>query len=218
MQLLVNVVAHRNALRGHPTSRQQTTNASELKEMARNIGNGKLIVEEVANIIDLPDFDQRAIAANPEEVTLAPKVKTQCRAFVAKLAAIYNRNPFHNFEHATHVTMSVHKLLSRVVAPKVNDDTLANKYKSEEQLKHDLTYGITSDPLTQFAVVLSALIHDGMLFLFLCVTFFLFSIMYLTFWYALSLSLSVQLIIVVSLMEDWVKKTSVWLLCIRTNQ
>ena len=27
---------------------------------------------------------------------------------------------------------------------------------------HDHTYGITSDPITQFSVVLSALIHDGM--------------------------------------------------------
>ena len=65
-------------------------------------------------------------------------------------------NPFHNFEHASHVTMSVSKLLSRIVAPDIDgtggdiDHTL-----------HDHTYGITSDPLTQFAVVLSALIHDA---------------------------------------------------------
>ena len=56
--------------------------------------------------------------------------------------------------------MSVVKLLSRIVAPKSIDRskmTSAEKISSE---LHDHTYGITSDPLTQFAVVLSALIHD----------------------------------------------------------
>ncbi len=47
--------------------------------------------------------------------------------------------------------MSVVKLLSRIVAPDVENMT---------GTLHDHTYGITSDPLTRFAVVLSALIHD----------------------------------------------------------
>ena len=50
--------------------------------------------------------------------------------------------------------MSVVKLLSRIVAPDIQDiQTTLNGL-------HDHTYGITSDPLTRFAVVLSALIHD----------------------------------------------------------
>lgn len=49
--------------------------------------------------------------------------------------------------------MSVSKLLSRIVAPDSLDD-------QDGLSLHDHTYGITSDPLTQFAVVLSALIHD----------------------------------------------------------
>ena len=57
-----------------------------------------------------------------------------------------------NFEHASHVTMSVTKLLARIVAPDIDTE-------SSENL-HDHTYGITSDPLTQFAVILSAVIHD----------------------------------------------------------
>ena len=47
--------------------------------------------------------------------------------------------------------MSVVKLLSRIVAPD-HQDVKTNL--------HDHTYGITSDPLTRFAVVLSGLIHD----------------------------------------------------------
>jgi 3'5'-cyclic nucleotide phosphodiesterase len=63
---------------------------------------------------------------------------------------------------ASHVTMSVTKLLSRIVAPSdVLDDyrDRANKSGLVSTL-HDHTYGITSDPLTQFACVFSALIHD----------------------------------------------------------
>ena len=53
--------------------------------------------------------------------------------------------------------MSVSKLLSRIVAPDVPEDA------GEEDMGaalHDYTYGITSDPLTHFAVVLAAFIHD----------------------------------------------------------
>ena len=62
---------------------------------------------------------------------------------------------FHNFEHASHVTMSVAKLLSRIVAP----DLEIGPAECNSTL-HDHTYGITSDPLTQFACILAALIHD----------------------------------------------------------
>ena len=68
---------------------------------------------------------------------------------------MYKDNPFHNFEHASHVTMSVSKLLSRVVAP-----SSQRQDQKEGVSLHDHTYGITSDPLCQFACVLAALIHD----------------------------------------------------------
>ena len=57
--------------------------------------------------------------------------------------------------------MSVSKLLARIVAPYINKETLSTAKQQEELILHDHTYGITSDPLTQFSVVLSALIHDG---------------------------------------------------------
>jgi hypothetical protein len=74
----------------------------------------------------------------------------------------HRANPFHNFEHASHVTMSVVKLLSRIVAPNLTTKEIDTNGNIASTL-HDHTYGITSDPLTQFAVVLSALIHDGTL-------------------------------------------------------
>ncbi|CAB9499837.1 Receptor-type guanylate cyclase gcy [Seminavis robusta] len=119
------------------------------------------VLEEVAEIIHLPTFDAEAARRqeDPFNINLSNEVKDQLLAFVSEIASMYRYNPFHNFEHASHVTMSVVKLLSRIVAP----DAVVDLASSGDQLvknMHDHTYGITSDPLTQFAVVLSALIHD----------------------------------------------------------
>eukprot|EP00977_Amphora_coffeiformis_P000684 scaffold149_cov179-Amphora_coffeaeformis.AAC.7 len=53
--------------------------------------------------------------------------------------------------------MSVVKLMSRIVNPFSDKDAMT---KQLSQKLHDHTYGITSDPLTQFACVFSALVHD----------------------------------------------------------
>jgi 3'5'-cyclic nucleotide phosphodiesterase len=60
---------------------------------------------------------------------------------------------------ASHVTMSINKLLNRIVAPRIDPDVCSDADQQAAFL-HDHTCGITSDPLTQFAVVLSGLIHD----------------------------------------------------------
>ena len=107
------------------------------------------------------------------------------------IAKSYKNNPFHNFAHASHVTMSVCKLLSRILAPKLTTRSSFDEDKSDKsngsgdgsegvednsdnseqsvdmdasraadnykQRVHDHTYGITSDPLTQFACMFSAL-------------------------------------------------------------
>jgi hypothetical protein len=68
-------------------------------------------------------------------------------------------NPFHNFEHASHVTLSVIKMLGRIVNPK----DIFNQNTALEAISvalHDYSFGINSDPLTQFACVFAALIHD----------------------------------------------------------
>lgn len=54
--------------------------------------------------------------------------------------------------------MSVNKLLSRIIAP---TDAAAMDASNRESALHDHTYGITSDPLVQFACAFSALIHDA---------------------------------------------------------
>ena len=90
-------------------------------------------------------------------------------AICAHFSIFFASSRYLQFEHASHVTMSVSKLLSRIVSPQdINKTHNADtEQKSEQKIEdyawevHKSTYGITSDPLTQFAVVFSALIHDG---------------------------------------------------------
>ena len=57
--------------------------------------------------------------------------------------------------------MSVAKLLSRIVAPDALDTDVDGDGRILASAMHDHTYGITSDPLTQFSCVFAALIHDA---------------------------------------------------------
>jgi 3'5'-cyclic nucleotide phosphodiesterase/Adenylate and Guanylate cyclase catalytic domain len=135
--------------------------------------HGKTVLDEVQEIITLPSQAAK-YQDNPESIILDPTVTTQLRKFVSTIASMYrDGNRFHCFEHASHVTQSVTKLLSRVVtldstvdfasaaADHLPHTTPKNAAESSRLLLlHKYTFGITSDPITQFAVVFSALIHD----------------------------------------------------------
>jgi class 3 adenylate cyclase len=142
--------------------------------------NGDTVINEVAEIIELPKFNAAATKhearVDVDDVVLPESVCRELKEFVGTIAGMYHQNrkflasqvfrprcvrfrlglihltlshlssAFHNFPHANHVTMSGVKLLSRIKAPDVAD--------IEGTTLHDHTYGITSDPLTRFAVVL----------------------------------------------------------------
>lgn len=114
-------------------------------------------LEEVKEIIELPEYRAPTMDQSLETtVEISKEAEDQLRDYVTTIARMYRDCPFHNFEHASHVAMSVTKLLSRIVAPvDLDEDT-----KDMDSAMHDNTYGITSDPLTQFACAFSALIHD----------------------------------------------------------
>jgi hypothetical protein len=75
--------------------------------------------DEVVEVISLPNFDSSIArrTKDPESVELSHQVVQQLRHYVASIAAMYRNDPFHNFEHASHVTMSSNKLLQRVTSP-----------------------------------------------------------------------------------------------------
>jgi class 3 adenylate cyclase len=117
------------------------------------------VLDEVTEIIELPPFDPQVACRqkDPKTIQLDTVVLEQLESFVTAVANMYRQNPFHNFEHASHVTMSVVKLLNRIIIPEESRD--GKKHQVASTL-HDYTYGITSDPLTHFACVFAALIHD----------------------------------------------------------
>jgi len=154
-RLLQKIQAQRIA-KGTSSGGEYSTHQRKLGmvHVERDVSLNNFVLDEVQEIIMLPRFDQTArYDGNPNKIVLPTEVLNQLRLFVSSVALMHRENPFHNFEHASHVMMSVSKLLSRIIAPTEIDN-------QEAATLHDHTYGITSDPLTQFAVVLAALVHD----------------------------------------------------------
>lgn len=121
------------------------------------------VLEEFKEIITLPKVTMKDLQKrrDPQTIQLNSNVTKQLRGLVRKISSMYNDdNAFHNFEHASHVTASVQKLLSRIIRVDTTHQTHAPKDLETVDLAGH-SYGITSDPLTQFAVIFSAIIHDA---------------------------------------------------------
>eukprot|EP00977_Amphora_coffeiformis_P029872 scaffold43171_cov176-Amphora_coffeaeformis.AAC.2 len=124
----------------------------------KQFASSKSVLDDFQLVINMPDFDAEvASRVYNEDVELVPEVKEELHAFVTAIASGYRKNSFHNFEHASHVILSANKLLKRIMA--ADDCKPLNDALTCQEL-HNHTYGIGTDPLTQFAVVFSALIHD----------------------------------------------------------
>jgi len=122
------------------------------------------VLDEFQEIIELPCIASEELLRrkHPGTIHLDSVVVEQLRDLLKNIASMYNENAFHNFEHASHVTASVRKLLTRIVDADNQRGSFGDK--AEDSKLEDLSghsYGITSDPLTQFAVVFSAVIHDA---------------------------------------------------------
>ena len=128
---------------------------------------GVTCLDEVKEVLAMPQFDAKTAIALGKHggVVIPSKVVDELKELVTLIAFAYrDNNPFHNFEHACHVTMSVNKLLKRVHAPELTKDQLEMITKGEQQdlasHLHDFSHGIVSDPMTLFAITFSGLIHD----------------------------------------------------------
>eukprot|EP00980_Cylindrotheca_fusiformis_P001064 scaffold293_cov135-Cylindrotheca_fusiformis.AAC.4 len=135
---------------------------NSLSKIEATIGTGDTVLEEFVPIIPLKRFDAGDLSKRHDasSIDIGEEAKNQLRNFLTNVASMYRGNPFHNFEHASHVTASVKKLLTRIVNV---DDGNGLKMSTDTIDLVDMaghSYGITSDPLTQFSVVFSAIIHD----------------------------------------------------------
>ncbi|KAL3914433.1 MAG: hypothetical protein SGILL_006104, partial [Bacillariaceae sp.] len=158
----VEIMAHHlkamaQARKARRTKPADVAKIQELEQSSCTVceAGGQTVVDEIAETIIFPDNNVNGnLTSNDSgDTVLDPVVLEELRSFVLTVASLYNENPFHNFDHATHVAMSVNKLLRRINAPDLDDDL-------NEGDVHDHTYGVGNDPLTWFACVFSALIHD----------------------------------------------------------
>jgi class 3 adenylate cyclase len=163
LQLLKQIVARRTKI-GTITSLSDTDQQEQSfsPKTSELHDEGDTTIDEVVEIIELPEFDEKVShhEVDLRLIEIEDVVLEQLNDYIETITSLYRENHFHNFEHASHVTMSVSKLLSRIVAP---DAILLQQENEGSKLAsnlHDHTYGITSDPLTQFACVFAALIHD----------------------------------------------------------
>lgn len=104
-KFLRQVVARRKAV----LQMSLETEIATLPISPHGTASASTVLEEVKDILELPRFDPKIakIQSDPEKVVLGEKVVSQLREYVSNVAAMYHDNPFHNFEHASHVTMSV---------------------------------------------------------------------------------------------------------------
>ncbi|CAJ1957210.1 unnamed protein product [Cylindrotheca closterium] len=131
-------------------------------EPSEVIARDGTVLEEITESIELPKFDPRAakaIAARSSAIRVPNELVSELREFVKSVSKNYRKNPFHNFSHAIHVTMSANKLLDRIVKPEFVNYHRESVFQIASDM-HDYTYGITSDPLTHFAIMFATLIHD----------------------------------------------------------
>ena len=154
-RLIKQIIARRNAAIKLGKTRVTKAEVPQLTPQPRGTAT---VLDELKEIIHLPALDAIVVEnqEDPTSIVLDQELTDQLRDFVGMVALSYHDNPFHNFEHASHVTMSVVKLLSRITTA----DAFVDKETQDASSLHDFTYGITSDPLTQFACVFAALIHD----------------------------------------------------------
>ncbi|CAB9499073.1 Receptor-type guanylate cyclase gcy [Seminavis robusta] len=129
------------------------------------------IIDEVKDVIPLPSFDPALLPNELDnKMTDLPEIAIQqLHDFVSIICSMYKKDlPNNNYQKASHVTMGVVKLLSRIVSNPRNDNRGVGAKPSEkledaptpEMLLYEKSLGIAADPMSQFALAFAALIAD----------------------------------------------------------
>jgi 3'5'-cyclic nucleotide phosphodiesterase len=108
-------------------------------------------VQEELDLLNAHQYKQRGEKSLPSRLT--GTATQQLHMFVESVARLYHDNPFHNFEHCSHVVMSTRKMLNRIADHE-------KEVQHQTRCTASCTFGVTSSPLNQFAIVFAALIHD----------------------------------------------------------
>jgi 3'5'-cyclic nucleotide phosphodiesterase len=133
---------------------------------------GMRVLDEVKDSIPMPSFEPLLFPKSLDNDfdELPEIVVQQLHDFVAIICSMYNKYlPFSNYQHASHVTMGVVKLLSRVCEgttdvresrPDTPRSSATSVAAATEAELYEKSFGIAADPMAQFSIAFAALICD----------------------------------------------------------
>jgi hypothetical protein len=151
-------------------------------EATLRVNQPKLPIQEASQAIDFSSCLNTVASTNVDRIRLPRNVLDELEDFVTTIASMYHASlPFHCWEHASHVTISLTKLHSRLVDPSKNGEQ-GNSMATHQQWKRKMpkgsvkkeapaaavvgqsdaaaAFGIPNDPMVEFALVFAAMIHD----------------------------------------------------------
>jgi class 3 adenylate cyclase len=105
--LLKEIVAQRSATLSIADADEKLT---QLESSV--LGQTENVLTEVQEIIKLPVLKRDSEQSDSKSIVLEDKIVEQLRSYIEEIAKMYHDNPFHNFEHASHVTVRFLLLLS----------------------------------------------------------------------------------------------------------
>ena len=122
-------------------SREQNRASINAKDRRLVEWNVSVLMQRIKAVVAQRD------AVKSDDVVIPDQIASLLEHYVAGIASMYRDNAFHNFEHASHVTMSVTKMLSRIVGGDLDGGGKDSSCYTKD---------ITSEPLSQLTAVLSA--------------------------------------------------------------
>jgi len=162
--LLDTVVAHRQATGGG--NRNDSDDDPELQSLGgehTGVDEDISIIKKIKDKITMPSYNSEVfVKALDTPTNLSEVVQQQLHDYVSIICSMYVDNPFHSYQHASHVTMSLIKYITSLAAPH-QYSLKPEKTKDAEHERarhHEKTFGISSDPISHFALAFAALIHD----------------------------------------------------------
>ncbi|CAB9518934.1 Receptor-type guanylate cyclase gcy [Seminavis robusta] len=172
--LLSNLVAHRKIVLEHNFA-NGTSNQEYEESYMRNahvgVGDSGSILKEAGNTVDMPLYDAKAfVEIDDMPVNLNERVQQQLQDYVSIICSMYIDHPFHSYQHASHCTMNIIKLLSNLAASPnhtsfAHDESsgrpCATRDEEQGRFLYEKTFGISADPMTHFALAFAILIHDA---------------------------------------------------------
>jgi hypothetical protein len=114
------------------------------------------ISELSPSLTDHSNHTDKANGSSSSDSLINDDIISDLREYVSLIAQMYHRKPFHNFQHACHVTMSVNKLMKRIVATDIddglegddsNDHRRSRAVKIAEQNSLDIAWKLLIDQL-----------------------------------------------------------------------